>query len=522
MKRKLLILLIVSALLGAEEFNFLKIDEIKEGDKGFGLTSFIGSKIDTFYVEILSILKGTGTGQDIILAKLSGDKIEKTGVIAGMSGSPVFINGKLIGAVAYAWSFSKEPICGITPVEDMFKMTSKSLFENIVPIKGILTLSGVSRNEFIDSIANKLSLEIVPGGISKKDIKLTPGAPCGILLAYGDAIVSVFGTLTFVKDGFVYAFGHPAFSGGNVKMPFALGEVNAVLPSFYNSFKISSPASISGAVVYDGPNGIIAKLNENADVIECNIRFSNLKRKYYITKEDFIFKSILASLLFSNLIEYFGNNFEGSITGLTKFYLKNNDTLIYSNYSYDNAERILTLDIYEYLNYLSSNNVSKLEITKIDIDVSGNSIIKEYKIKDIVLNKNEYKPDEKVYMKIILEKYRDKDTTIHIELNAPSNEGNYYIYTGSEREIYFNTENVPINRKEIIKFLKNIPSFDILSVNIIKEDEVFKNGRQTMNTTKKLIFKEEISSRGIVICKKKIKMDGNLSGNKTKQIKVRR
>lgn len=522
MKKKLLILLIVSVLSEVKGLDYLKIDEIKKGDTGYGLTSFLGSEIDTFYVEIIDILNGVGTGEDIILARLSGDKIEKTGVIAGMSGSPVFIDGKIIGAVAYAWTFSKEPICGITPFENMLRMKDEGFNKNIIPIRNVLTLSGISRNEFIDSLAKKLSLEIVPGGISENDIEIKPGAPCGVVLAYGDAVMSVFGTLTFVKDSLVYAFGHPALLGGNVKMPFAMGVVNAILPSLYSSFKISSPTKITGAVIFDGKNGIVAKIGENADVIEFNISFKNQKKRYFMTNEDFLYRNILASLLFYNLMEYFGNSFKGSITARTEFYLTDNNTITYESFAYRNPSSSITFEIYDYLNYLNANNVSKIGVKRIDINIDGKEDIKEYLIKDLIVNKSEYKLGERIYIKILMERYRNSDVETYIEMDAPQTEGDYYIEARSLRDWYFENEKTPRKKDEIIKYLKNIPSYNILSIDILKEGDVIRDGKQIMNTTMKIILNENINKEKVIVSKKDVKMDGNVLGSKTFKIKVRR
>jgi len=521
MKKRLLILLIVSVLSGAEEKNFLDVDEIKKGDRGYGLTTFIGSSIDTFYVEIIDILKGQGTGQDIILARLYGRDLEETGVISGMSGSPVYVNGKIIGAVAYAWPFGKEPICGITTFKDMLNRDEKGVIENVIPIKGILTLSGISRNEFIDTIVHKLSLEVLPGGISDKEIEIKPGAPCGMVLAYGDAVLSVFGTLTYVKDGYIYAFGHPAFSGGNVRIPFSMGEVNAVFPSIYSSFKIVSPSKIIGSVVYDGKGGIIAKIGDKADVVEFVMRYGDEKRVYYITKEDFLLKNIFASFLYNNLLEFTGNSFEGSITGNFKFLTTSNDTFSYDIISSESPVRSLTMEAYYYLNFLSQNNIKKIEIKKIDVDIEKKPF-KEFIIKDVVLNKEEYKPSEDIYIKIILERLRDNDTTIYLRLKSPKVEGEYIINVSSEREAYFEKERIIKNEKELIMYLKNIPEYKEISVNINRMGEKFKQGEQIVNTTKKIIFKDGIESGYGIIEKKIMKMEGNVSGKKEIKINVRR
>src|ERR1700732_4718254 len=98
---------------------FMPVDQIRAGMKGVGRTVFQGTTIEEFQVEVLGVLKNAGPKQDLILARLSGGPLERTGVIQGMSGSPVYIDGRLIGAVALAFSYAKEPIAGIRPIEEM-------------------------------------------------------------------------------------------------------------------------------------------------------------------------------------------------------------------------------------------------------------------------------------------------------------------------------------------------------------------------------------------------------------------
>src|SRR5207248_141990 len=94
---------------------YWKVEDLRAGMKGFGRTVMKGTKIDTFDAEVLGVLKNTSPGRDMVLCRLSGLDLEKSGIIQGMSGSPIYIDGKLVGAVAYGWQFGKEPIAGITP-----------------------------------------------------------------------------------------------------------------------------------------------------------------------------------------------------------------------------------------------------------------------------------------------------------------------------------------------------------------------------------------------------------------------
>src|SRR6516165_2869592 len=99
--------------------SYWNVEEVRAGMKGQGRTVMRGTKVESFQAEVLGVLKNTSPGRDMVLCRLSGLDLEKTGVIAGMSGSPVYIDGKLLGAVAFAWPFGKDPIAGVTPIAQM-------------------------------------------------------------------------------------------------------------------------------------------------------------------------------------------------------------------------------------------------------------------------------------------------------------------------------------------------------------------------------------------------------------------
>ena len=119
-----------SLTLSAQTTKFMSVDEVRPGMKGFGKTVFQGTKIEQFDVELLGVLKNFAPKQDMILARLSGGPLARTGVIAGMSGSPVYIDGKLLGAVAFSFPYSTEPIAGIQPIQQMLGLLDQ---KNVPP-----------------------------------------------------------------------------------------------------------------------------------------------------------------------------------------------------------------------------------------------------------------------------------------------------------------------------------------------------------------------------------------------------
>src|SRR5438874_2746691 len=108
-----------TAVAGPKPETYWQVDDVRPGMKGYGRTVMKGTKVENFDAEVLGVLKNTSPGRDMVLCRLSGLNLDKTGVIAGMSGSPVYFDGKLLGAVAYAWPFGKEPIAGVTPFSQM-------------------------------------------------------------------------------------------------------------------------------------------------------------------------------------------------------------------------------------------------------------------------------------------------------------------------------------------------------------------------------------------------------------------
>src|SRR6266704_6763261 len=117
-----LLLAAFSPAVSAQTTKFMSVDEVRSGMKGYGKTVFQGTQIEQFDVELLGVLKNFAPKQDMILARLSGGPLARTGVIAGMSGSPVYIDGKLLGAVAFSFPYATEPIAGIQPIRQMLSV----------------------------------------------------------------------------------------------------------------------------------------------------------------------------------------------------------------------------------------------------------------------------------------------------------------------------------------------------------------------------------------------------------------
>ncbi|MGQ9708299.1 MAG: SpoIVB peptidase S55 domain-containing protein [bacterium] len=276
----------------AQTTTIMPVDQIKPGMKGVGYSVFSGTKPEQFEVEIIDIMHRTSPRGDLILARLSGAGLEKTGVIAGMSGSPVYIDNKLAGALAYAWPFAKEPIAGITPAGEMFKIwdlsdsgmgsgqSPDSPFQyatfNLPPVP--LAISGLNSRleQIITPSITRLGFYPVAGGIASNKIDtsdLVPGGAVGVALLDGDVRAAAVGTITHREGNRILAFGHPLFLGGAVRLPMTGGRIHTVLPSLDLSFKMFSPSSPIGIINQDRMAGISGIIGPQAPMIPVRVYF---------------------------------------------------------------------------------------------------------------------------------------------------------------------------------------------------------------------------------------------------------
>ncbi len=299
-------LLAAAALLAQPQFFPLK--DIRPGLKGIGKTVFSGTRVDEFQVEILGVLENIGPKQSLILARLTGGPLAETGVLQGMSGSPVYIDGRLAGAVAMAFAFSKEPIAGIRPIEEMVRGggTSEKRArrlatpadwqpvaqlppqgdvlaggQRMVDIATPVSFGGFTRNtiEHFAPQLRALGLEPLQGmsgggrtdAPSGKPSDLQPGSMISVQLLSGDLSIGADGTVTYIDGDRVYAFGHRFIAAGATDLPFSRSEVLTLLPSLQSSFKISMPREWMGSITDDRSTAVAGLLGRRASLIPVSI-----------------------------------------------------------------------------------------------------------------------------------------------------------------------------------------------------------------------------------------------------------
>jgi hypothetical protein len=354
-----------AASSGSGGSSYFPLSQIKEGLRGTAKTVFRGNTAEDFGVEILGVLPGAiGPQQDLIIGRLlSGSPAERTAVFAGMSGSPVYIEGRLVGAISYSFPFSKEPICGITPIEQMV-----SIFEKNQPVKAVsseprplsfaelasavwtpdkftpqsmsstvsdsklasitggslqpiatpLTFSGISQS-VLDRFAPQLmSVGLLPvasaGGASKispmkkaEPTTLVGGSSVSMELARGDYSIAASGTVTLRDGNKIYAFGHPFLSLGTSDLPMSESHVVTVVPNLNNSFKLAVPDSMVGAMKQDRSTGVYGELSQAPVMIpvKLNLETSRGQQKTFnfeVVNDDFLTPLLLNISIYNSLL----------------------------------------------------------------------------------------------------------------------------------------------------------------------------------------------------------------------------
>ncbi len=308
------------------------VGQIRPGMKGTGRTVMVGTKLDDFGAEVLGVLKDVSPGRDMVLCRLTGCNLEHAGIIQGMSGSPIYIQGKLLGAVAFAWEFAKDPIAGVTPFSQMIQYvrsndrriaaeskeigsqkfhaanlpivplidglagedteTSWPSLPAAVPVAGggmagmtpivtPLAASGFTAKALstLGDRLRPLGMAPMAGGAASEriireegDRPLVPGSPLSIAMVTGDFDLSGIGTVTHVEGNRVYGFGHPMLSLGACEFPMMTGYIHTVYPRASVSMKMGSPLKIVGVIDTDVSTSVSGRIGPKPDMLPLSVR----------------------------------------------------------------------------------------------------------------------------------------------------------------------------------------------------------------------------------------------------------
>ncbi len=325
MKKFLSLLFLTFYLVSSE---FFPLSSVKPGLRGYGYSVFKGEEPERFDVEVLGIINNISTDFPLIIARLEGKYVEGGGVIAGMSGSPVFVDGKLLGAVAYGFQFSSEPIAGIVPIEAVLKEgkpPSRGRTSYLGPIKKRISFSellqgfeapqkvgGMSplplplsanfSSSYLKSLAERANFTLSPSSgpsmdLSLREQTLEPGEAVSVLLTAGDIEISAGGTVVYRKGDKVYVFGHPLYNLGKVNYFLSKSRVVTVVKSFSSPFKIIQPLYLVGGAFQDRSKAVVGELGKLPQYIPVRFKLSSkrVKKEYnfWITSDPLLSPALM-------------------------------------------------------------------------------------------------------------------------------------------------------------------------------------------------------------------------------------
>ncbi|HUG10176.1 MAG TPA: SpoIVB peptidase S55 domain-containing protein, partial [Opitutaceae bacterium] len=281
----------------AEE-SILPVADIKQGMTGEVRTVFMGTRIESFAVRVTGILSnGLGPGKDLIICELTDPRVQASGAVAGMSGSPLYINGRLAGALSYQLQrFETVRFAGFTPIRDMLEVgmippslepmplqrsgaTGKEK-DDIVALQPVFALSGISPKvaDLFKPQLEAIGLNVVSLGGNSGSTAPTeaitsfePGGAVAVALATGDISVAATGTVSMVDGNRLLAFGHPLLSLGDVDLPMATSEIVTILPSALSSFKVSNTGPVVGTINQDRLSAVYGEVGRSPLMIPVHV-----------------------------------------------------------------------------------------------------------------------------------------------------------------------------------------------------------------------------------------------------------
>jgi len=447
-----LTVLLLAVLPLPAALSILPLRDVKAGMHAIGKTVFTGDKVEDFDVEILGVLDNIGPKQSLILGRLSGGPLEHTGVMQGMSGSPVYIDGKLIGAVALAFPYSKDPIAGIRPIEEMLRVESMparpepmrlasltdpaSLLRNGLPkpaasasfgdIRMTEVATPISFSGFTSATIEKFAPELRALGLEPRQgislggsaidrmgdpSKLQPGSMISVELMMGDFGVGADGTLTAIDGNKVYAFGHRFLSMGATDLPFTRSEVVTLLANVNTSFKISSARELMGVISQDRDTAVTGTLSTRANMTPLDITVTEEGKptgEYHmqIVNDRLLSPYLLQMAVFSALDSTARATgvLSVSMHGSIEFQNRSDVAQIRNVYATDGgAATSAALNAATTLSYVMQGGFDDLKLKRISITLDASSRKQALAIGQVYTSKREAKPGDRINITALLD-----------------------------------------------------------------------------------------------------------------------
>ena len=447
----------------------ISVSQIHAGMRGVAYTVFQGTKPEPMDVEVLGVLKNAnGPKGDVILVRLGGAKAEYTGVVAGMSGSPVYFDGKLAGAVAFRiGEFSKEPIAGVTPISEMLEISAldstptstpvqaKSLpsltaktsgpglpsasaqnFANYLkPIETPLVFSGFSEDA-VQKFASQFASEgIVPvmGVGSATEVKqpdpMEPGSAVSAILVRGDMDIAATCTVTYIDPQHLLACGHPLLQFGMVDLPMTKAQVLATLPSPLNAFKIVNATETVGSFVQDRHTGIMGEFGKKPEMIPVTLTIHGAATDktfhYEVLNNARLSPIAISTTVFNalhNVNEYgeqttYSMKGNISVEGFPQVKLQD---MFSSADGMQPAAMLAALSVGGSFGRIYDNLYNTPDITGLSLDFEVSNERRWARLESARTDVNEARPGDEITVEVLLRPYRGEAVIEHVPVRIPT------------------------------------------------------------------------------------------------------
>ena len=443
----------------------IPMSEITEGMEGVGYTVIHGTNVEPFKVKVISVLRKMWNGSDAILIELEGLNLEHSGTVAGMSGSPIYFDGKIAGALAFGWNYAKDPIAGVTPIEEMYKLYNDTNASKVASmsknsLQTPLMFSGFNGDSFLEYSDKFKEMGFYPmqAGGSISDInqsgKFLFGDSVAIVLIDGDFSIAGVGTVSHTDDEKFLLFGHSIWSKGRLRAPVSRAYINHIVASTASSFKIGAAYSnYLGYTVYDGTfgvSGVYGDIPENT-MIPINLQvedqnFLNKEFNFRVLNDPTYFSYLLSMAIYEAVTSSAGNEEDGvfsiSYEIETDYFeepYKVTDRIL--SYSSKDAFKTAIEQLIAPVDFFIYNNFNRVGIKSIKLSIKRSNL--EYAfLNDITLLEPKAKAGETIHLRVGITPYGKEKTYINIPVKLPVNlttdvysiyAANEYIYNYAER-----------------------------------------------------------------------------------------
>lgn len=419
----------------------ITVDELRPGMHGIAKTVISGADIETFDVEILGVTGSQAEGHSI-LVKASGDLIERSGGIAqGMSGSPVYINGRLAGAVAYGKAFSDPDYCFLTPIEEMLAMFEKTdpRPSAFLPKNSPLMASGFTA-EGMKYLTEKLAaLDLkplaVPSGQKEIDnVQLEPGSSVGVELIRGDIRLGAIGTVTWMDDdGRILAFGHPFLQRGDADYFMTNAWIFASIPNVESSYKVGALGNAVGAITQDRSVGIAGKMNKYPHIIPMFVSVTDTDRginksaTVQMVTDEALVPLMLDAVCFNTVSATTDRN--GGGTARVSFRIsargENSGEITISRenmfYNPSNLAKAINGELVYVSDLLMNNKFEKVTLFDVNVNIEATSKCDVAEITRVNVLNGQVKAGENVTLEVEFQPYRSAKFTKTFDFKVPAN-----------------------------------------------------------------------------------------------------